>query len=97
MTEYPILVKKWDAKHPPDLAVCEKCHHEERYDPAEGTPEDVMTCSACGAFAMTSKYDVGSECKGCGKLGYFEKVLNYCCSRRCMLQREYLESLHGRR
>lgn len=92
---YPILVAKWDDKHPPDLAVCEACGWETRYDPAEGPPEDVLTCGACGAFDMTNKYDVGDACKGCGKLGYFDKVLAYCCSRACMLQAEYAESLRA--
>lgn len=38
---YPILVARWDAKHPSDLAVCTRCGYERTWDPSEGDPYDL--------------------------------------------------------
>ena len=101
MSRYPILVDRFDDKKAPaDLAVCEQCDHEQRYDPAEGPPEDVLTCDACGAFRMTHKYDEAIRCAGCDRLGFWDYdglhgpgPGDYCCSRVCLLQAEYAATL----
>lgn len=102
MTEYPILVERWDAKHPSDTAVCERCHAEFKWDPTEGDPYDLcakhghLLKSECGG-QIVMKYDVGERCKGCGKLDHeMPRALNGCCSRKCMLQAEYAAALKAR-
>ena len=95
MTNYPILVERYDAKHPADLAVClGKCGREWIYDPSEGDPHDLCLECACGG-AIDFKYLAADKCGGCGSLGFYPK-LNGCCSRKCMLQAEYAASLEAR-
>lgn len=104
MTEYPILVENFDAKHPADLAVCTKCHATFTVDPGEGDPYDMCTKHGnptvpgdCGG-QIVMKYDVGYRCKSCRKLDWsMPDGLKGCCSRRCMLQFEYAESLQDGR
>jgi hypothetical protein len=92
---YPILVDRWDAKHPSDTAVCERCHADFKWDPSEGDPYDLCAThdngSGCGG-QIVMKYTEGERCKACGKLDY-EMPLSGCCSRKCMLQAEYAEIL----
>lgn len=100
---YPILVDRWDAKHPSDMAVCERCHAEFKWDPSEGDPYDLCVKhgngslqSECGG-QIVMKYDEGQRCKSCRKLDHeMPRGLNGCCSRVCMLQAEYAASLKGR-
>jgi hypothetical protein len=96
---YPILVDRWDDKHPADLAVCERCHATFKWDPADGDPYDLCQTHGnptvkndCGG-QIVMKYDAAPKCGGCGRLGYWDKALAYCCSRRCQLQAEYAETL----
>jgi hypothetical protein len=102
MTEYPILVERWDEKHPANLAVCTKCGYERTWDPAEGDPYDLCIKHEGNAEGgcrgqIVMKYDCGSKCRSCGKLDYwFPSTLQGCCSRACMLQVEYAESLKER-
>lgn len=102
MNEYPILVARWDAEHPADLAVCTRCGYERTWDPSEGDPYDCcikhegkLTDGCHGQIVM--KYDEGDSCRNCGKLDYpLPRGLQGCCSRRCLLQWEYAESLKAR-
>lgn len=99
---YPILVDRWDDKHPADLAVCTRCDATFTVDPSEGDPYDLCTTHGnptlpgdCGG-QIVMKYDQGDRCKGCGKLDY-SMPLAGCCSRKCQLQAEYAASLEAGR
>jgi hypothetical protein len=93
MTDYPILVDRWDAKHPSDMAVCEDCDATFRWDPSEGDPYDLCATHSCGG-QVVMKYTEGERCKNCGKLDHeMPRGLGGCCSRKCMLQVEHAASL----
>lgn len=101
MTDYPILVERWDKAHPSDDAVCTRCGHTFKWDPADGDPDDLCSTHGnptvagdCGG-PIVMKYDEGVRCKGCGKLDY-SFMLGGCCSRKCQLQAEYAATLKAR-
>jgi hypothetical protein len=103
--EYPILVR--DLKPEQALVIiCEKCHTEETIGPDDLLNEGLYMCPqnaygeplVCDGTAIM-KYEPADPCKGCGKLGFWgclNDPLNGCCSRACMLQAEYAESLNAR-
>jgi hypothetical protein len=97
MSGYPILVERYDAKHPADMAICVGCKRERKMDPADGDPYDMcLTCRVCGDGIMW-KYNEADKCPGCGTLGFWDHdVLKGACSRKCMLQAEYAASLKAR-
>lgn len=85
---YPILVARYDGAHPSDRLACiGSCGREWGYDPSGGCLE----CQ-CGG-ALVPVYELADTCGGCGALGHYAPALNHCCSRACMLQAEYAESL----
>jgi hypothetical protein len=102
---YPILVERWTGKQAMTI-VCESCHAEAIITADELLNEGIYECPAdteLGRQASTArrcrgsaimKYEEAERCRGCGKLGFSEETLAGCCSRRCMLQAEYAESLH---
>jgi hypothetical protein len=99
MPDYPILVARWDEKHPATQAVCTRCEATFEWDPSEGDPVDLCSkhgnasAGECGG-QIVMKYDEGMTCPNCGKLDYtMPDGLNGCCSRKCMLQAEYAEQL----
>lgn len=93
MSRYPILVAQYDERHPCDLAICEGCKKTRKWDPDDGDPCDMcIQCKDCGGD-IVFKYVEADKCRGCGKLGFWSKVLCYCCSRPCMLQAEYAKTL----
>jgi hypothetical protein len=93
MPDYPILVERFDDKHPADLAVCTGCDRTSVVDPGDGDPYDLcMRCGSCGE-QVVMKYDEAPACKNCNKLGWWEETTGYCCSRVCQLQAEYASSL----
>lgn len=95
MSRYPILVERWDEQHPSDMAVCERCHKTVTIDPSEGDPYDrCLKHRGCGG-QVVMKYEQADKCGGCGRLGFYEKALSHCCSRRCMLQAEYAKTLRS--
>lgn len=96
MDDYPILVARWDDKHPSDLVICEHCKREGKWDPARGDPYDQCAECDCGG-PIVFKYDEGDKCPNCDALGHYERVLNHCCSRACMLQAEWATTLAARR
>lgn len=90
---YPILVERFDDKHPADLAVCEGCGKTGKWDPTEGDPYDLCAkCESCGE-QVVFKYMEADKCGGCGELGFHAAELGGCCSRACMLQAEYAAAL----
>ena len=102
VSDYPILVARWDDKHPADLAICEACGYERKWNPEDGDPYDLCICHhGCGG-QIVMKYDEGTPCGNCGELAYSHPVKRkvegqrypeHYCSRRCMLQAEYAEAL----
>jgi hypothetical protein len=101
----PILVDRYHGDQALTI-VCKRCHTEAVLDPEDLLNEGLYECPAntelsrtvstarrCGGSAVM-KYEEAERCKSCGKLGFYELVLAGCCSRRCMLQAEYAESLH---
>lgn len=100
MSRYPIEVRRYDGKHPADLAVCEKCGDEFRLDPAEGDPYDMclrhsaaLVTTRNGQTSATTcdgqihfKYVETGSCPNCGKIGFDSTEVEGCCSRRCALQ-----------
>lgn len=101
MTDYPLPVERLT----PDKAVrlvCPRCAFER-----DATEEEIGLCAGLGSCGkcspagdgpgrwsfLTWKYQEADRCKGCGELGWFPETLNSCCSRPCMLQAEYAETL----
>jgi hypothetical protein len=95
MPKYPILVERYDSKHPADTAVCEDCNAEHTYDPMDGDPYDLCLKCSCGG-QIVFKYLWADRCPGCERLGWYRKEMNGCCSRRCMLVAEYAAHLSAR-
>jgi hypothetical protein len=92
VSRYPKLVKGWSDLHPADRAICQKCEKERTWNPEAGDPYDLcIKHHGCGG-QIVMKYDTGVACRGCGKLDY-SMAVEGCCSRKCMLQAEYAESL----
>lgn len=100
MTEYPILVARWNANQALTI-VCERCDAEEVIDPDGLLNEGLYECPVgCGGTAVM-KYEEGDQCEGCGKLGFWygarDTAIDGCCSRRCKLQAEYAQELRRER
>lgn len=91
--EYPILVENYKEDQAAKV-VCASCHLELTYwDPSEGDPYDLcLSCDSCGG-GLRYKYQQADRCPGCATLGFYEKTLDYCCSRVCQLQSEYAATL----
>ncbi len=106
MARYPILVERLTGQQSITIG-CESCRVERAIDPDEISNEDIYECPAdtkrwlaglkarCGGTAAMA-YVEGERCKNCRKLDY-SMPLDGCCSRRCMLQVEYAETLAARR
>lgn len=94
MSDYPILVKEYKGDQAFTIA-CPSCHDEWVITADELNNEDTYPCT-CGALAG-HKFWMADPCKGCGKLGFYDRALDYCCSRVCQLQAEYKEQLALRR
>jgi hypothetical protein len=103
---YPILIERYRGNQAMTI-VCERCHAEAVIDADDLVNDDLYECPAdtelsrkaspaprCRGYACM-KYVEADRCKSCRKLGFFEDALNGCCSRVCMLQAEYAESLKG--
>lgn len=105
MPTYPIIVERWTGQQSITIA-CERCHASRVIDADEISSEDIYECPAdtkrrraglkarCGGTAGMA-YVEGERCKNCRKLDY-EMPLSGCCSRRCMLQVEYADTLARR-
>lgn len=91
--DYPILVEKYKEDQATRV-ICTRCEREYTdWDPADGDPYDLCSkCDSCEGDLMF-KYEQADCCRGCGELGFYEKILDHCCSRVCQLQAEYLVSL----
>lgn len=104
MSDFPVLVERYTAEQALTI-VCERCYAEAVIDADDLLNEGLYECPAdterarrasteerCRSSAVM-KYEEADKCKGCGELGFFDKVLGYCCSRKCMLQAEYAAQL----
>ena len=93
---YPILVEKLTPEQALRI-VCQRCGAEEEIGEDEILNDAVYACPKnCGGAAIY-KYEWADKCPGCGKLGFYEKVLDGCCSRVCQLQAEYAKELAARK
>lgn len=93
---YPILVERYAGNQAVTI-VCESCNATAVIDAADLRSDPLYACPAgCGGHA-THKYEEADRCPGCGKLGFYERVLGGCCSRVCQLQAEYARELEARR
>ena len=96
MSDYPILVEKLTAEQAMRIR-CETCGAEKDITDDEILNDAVYACpKRCGGSAVY-KYEWADKCGGCGKLGFYEKVLDGCCSRVCQLQAEYKRELEARK
>jgi hypothetical protein len=107
VTEYPILIRRLTGDKALTI-ICERCEAEAVVHPDDILNEGLYECPAdeergrtasteprCGGSAVM-KYDEGDECKGCDKLGFWDRdTLKGCCSRKCMLQVEYLRTIRS--
>src|SRR6476646_9694355 len=92
--QYPILVDDFGLAQSL-LIVCEACAAEAVLTADELSNDACYSCPAgCPGWAVY-KYEVADRCKGCGQLGFYEAVLDGCCSRRCLLQWQYLQTLRA--
>lgn len=93
--EYPILVKDFAVPGDALRVACTDCDHTWKADDVDDYISwiDFRDCPHCGSFALVPMYEEAPACNNCGKLGYWESVLEYCCSRACMLQAEYAKKL----
>ena len=98
MTTYPIPVLDFTGSQALTI-VCETCHAEEVIDADDISNEGLYECPrSCvrpdgRAGLAVMKYDIGSRCGGCDRLGWFADELNGCCSRSCMLIAEHRAAL----
>lgn len=94
---YPILVKQWRGNQSL-IVVCEYCDGERAISSDELRNEGGYSCpvnAGCPGSAVM-KYEEADECPGCKTLGFYRPEVNAgCCSRKCMFQAEYAESLRG--
>jgi hypothetical protein len=88
---YPILVERLTGDQALRIA-CQVCPWETTITAEEIRNERNYGCPQCGGSA-DYKYEEADKCPNCGRLGFFSPVLNHCCSRVCMLQAEYAETL----
>lgn len=108
MAEYPLPARRMTGEQCLTI-ICERCHSERVIDGDEITSEDIYECPAdtekarrasteprCRGTACM-KYEEADVCRNCRKLGWFEDVLKGCCSRTCLLQAEYAETLEASR
>lgn len=93
---YPILVERFKGKQAATV-VCEACGRRRQLTGEECSGEvgymigeRLRTHEGCGGKVVYA-YECASRCGGCRKLGHFEKELDYCCSRACMLQKRYYD------
>jgi hypothetical protein len=94
MIEYPIPVERYTGDMALTIA-CKNCHSSRVITADEIYNEDLYDCPReCGGWA-SMKYAEADKCKNCGLLGFYDLALNGCCSRACMLQAEYAETLRG--
>lgn len=92
MSSYPILVERYKRGQASEL-VCLNCGAEMTVvDPGQFNNDGCYRCSLCGGEA-TYKFEEAERCKGCSTLGHYEEVLDYCCSRVCQLQAQYIREL----
>jgi hypothetical protein len=92
---YPILIEHYTGKQSMTI-VCKDCHTERVLSPDDLSNEGIYHCAACDAWNATYKYEEADKCPNCGTLGFYEAVLDYCCSRVCQLQTEYARDLKAR-
>lgn len=104
MTEYPILIRRMTGAKALTI-ICQRCDTEAVIHPDDILNEGLYMCprneygkpAQCDGSAVM-KYDQGDECKGCEKLGFWDRdTLKGCCSRKCMLQVEYLKTIRSAR
>lgn len=92
MAHFPRLVERWRGKQATTL-YCEQCERTRQATEDEiGLREGLPPCGHCDGM-LDWAYHEADRCKGCGKLGFWDKALGYCCSRRCQLQAEYAATL----
>jgi hypothetical protein len=91
----PIPVERWEGDQITLLA-CEKCGAARQAVPDEiGLSDGLGACpESCGGWLWWA-YMEADKCGGCGALGWFDDALKHCCSRACMLQVEYAQTLGG--
>lgn len=92
---YPILVEHLGSDQALRIA-CQTCAWETTITADDIRNERNYACGACGGWADYKYEEADHKCAGCGELGFFASTLNYCCSRVCMLQAEYAETLKAR-
>lgn len=109
MTELPILVKRFDDKHPGDALACSACGFTRKATEDECMAADWLPGCDRGCLGLLGepvhldwKYAEADECEGCGKLGWFGGDKRAAegwtlpagvCSRRCQLVAEHKTSL----
>lgn len=107
MSRYPIIVARYTTDQALTI-ICDRCHAEAVIHPDDLLNEGLYECPAdtelsraastaqrCRGSAFM-KYEEGDPCKGCGRLGFWDRKLDGCCSRRCQLQAEYAAALKAR-
>lgn len=93
---YPILVENLVGDKALTI-VCEGCHAEDVITDDDILSDGYYRCpKRCGSGHAVYKYEFGQKCKGCGRMDFsMPDSLAGCCSRKCMLQAEYAETLRG--
>jgi hypothetical protein len=96
---FPRLVERLD-KRTALMLGCNACGHEW----TASDPDDFISatdfgrqCEKCGSIATEPAYDEAPACGGCGVRGHWVAELDYCCSRACMLQKQYAAELAARK
>jgi hypothetical protein len=93
---FPILVDRYQGNQGRTV-ICTLCLAEK----VVGDIGDVIGEEGEGACPVgcggdtVFKYVEADRCPSCGKLGFWDRALDRCCSRKCMLQAEYARTLNG--
>lgn len=92
MEKYPILVERYEGNESVTI-VCTSCDTQELLDPSDLNHDAQWPCEKCPG-TMIFMYEEADRCPNCQRLGFYSDFpTKGCCSRVCMLQMEYAESL----
>lgn len=93
--EWPVLVEHYEG-HQALTIICEACYAEEIIHASDLLNDGLYSCPRrCGGYAF-HKYEEADACRSCKTLSHDidpSGPLKGCCSRVCLLQAEYAESL----
>lgn len=97
MPDYPILVERLKGDQALRIVCYEGCKWEMNITPEQIRNEQNYLCPQCRGWAGYKYEEADHKCPNCGKLGFFPDSVKPCCSRVCVLQQEWAQTLERRK